>query len=162
MGASWIDWTSNGSTLLPLRRLPVRSAAPRDRTTFGLVSLAQLSLHGLRPDVGIWYIPTWVLPGVSVRATTIGFLTIDAKGRATFPAEVRRALGLDENTPIRIDRTEAGGYELVPSAIVPIDQLWYHSAEGRARIQRAEADFKLKFQQAFNAFALVGQALALK
>lgn len=77
-----------------------------------------------------------------MRATTIGFLTIDAKGRATFPAEVRRALGLDENTPIRIDRTEAGGYELVPSAIVPIEQLWYHSAEGRARIQRAEADFQ--------------------
>lgn len=99
-------------------------------------------MHSLRPDVGIWYIPTWALPGVSVRATTIGFLTIDAKGRATFPAEVRRALGLDENTPIRIDRTEAGGYELVPSAIVPIDQLWYHSAEGRARIQRAEADFQ--------------------
>lgn len=77
-----------------------------------------------------------------MRATTIGFLTIDTKGRATFPAEVRRALGLGENTPIRIDRTEAGGYELVPSAIVPIEQLWYHSAEGRARIQRAEADFQ--------------------
>ncbi|MBA4073270.1 MAG: hypothetical protein C0497_15825 [Gemmatimonas sp.] len=77
-----------------------------------------------------------------MRATTIGFLTLDTKGRATFPAEVRRALGLDENTPIRIDRTEAGGYELVPSAIVPIEQLWYHSAEGRARIQRAEADFQ--------------------
>jgi AbrB family looped-hinge helix DNA binding protein len=74
--------------------------------------------------------------------TTIGFLTIDQKGRATFPRELRRELGLTENSQLRIDRTEDGTYELVPAEVVPRDQLWYHAPEGRARIEGAEEDFR--------------------
>jgi AbrB family looped-hinge helix DNA binding protein len=76
------------------------------------------------------------------RPKTIGFLTIDPKGRATFPKEVRRELGLGEHTQLRVDRTEAGSYELVPVELVPRDQLWYHTAEARSRIERAEQEFR--------------------
>jgi AbrB family looped-hinge helix DNA binding protein len=77
-----------------------------------------------------------------MRSATLGFLTIDPKGRATFPQELRRELGLGEHTQLRIDRTADGSYELVPVELIPRDQLWYHSAEGRARIERAEGDFE--------------------
>lgn len=75
-------------------------------------------------------------------AETLGYLTIDSKGRVTIPADLRRELGIDENTPIRVDRTDAGTFELVPAAIVPRDQLWYHAEEGRARLRVAEEDLR--------------------
>ena len=75
-------------------------------------------------------------------SVTLGFLTIDRKGRTTFPLELRRELGLGEHTQLRIDRTGDGTYELVPAELIPRDQLWYHGAEGRARIERAEDDFR--------------------
>jgi AbrB family looped-hinge helix DNA binding protein len=77
-----------------------------------------------------------------MRHTTVGFLTIDQKGRTTFPQELRRELGINEHTQLRIDRTEDGVYELVPAELIPRDQLWYHSTEGRARIERAEDDVR--------------------
>jgi bifunctional DNA-binding transcriptional regulator/antitoxin component of YhaV-PrlF toxin-antitoxin module len=75
-------------------------------------------------------------------ATTLGILTLDAKGRTTFPLDLRRALGLDESTQLRIIRAADGAIELVPARLVDVDQLWYHSEEGKARIQAAEDDFK--------------------
>ncbi len=74
-------------------------------------------------------------------ATTLGILTLDAKGRTTFPLDLRRELGLDESTQLRVVRTGDGVIELVPAQLVDVDQLWYHGDEGRARIQSAEADF---------------------
>lgn len=74
--------------------------------------------------------------------TTLGILTLDAKGRTTFPLDLRRELGLDESTQLRVVRAADGTVELVPARLVDVDQLWYHGEEGQARIQAAEADFK--------------------
>jgi AbrB family looped-hinge helix DNA binding protein len=72
----------------------------------------------------------------------IGYLTIDQKGRTTIPQRIREELQLGEDSLLRIERTESGAIELVPSVSIPQDQLWYHSAEGRARIEEAEADIR--------------------
>lgn len=72
---------------------------------------------------------------------TIGFLTVDHKGRTTLPRELREELGITEQTQIRVDRTDDGVYELVPAVLIPQDQLWYHSPEGRERLRVAEESF---------------------
>jgi bifunctional DNA-binding transcriptional regulator/antitoxin component of YhaV-PrlF toxin-antitoxin module len=72
------------------------------------------------------------------------FMTVDRRGRGTFPEEVRRELGLgseDANLVI-LERTERGTFELVPAALVPKDQLWFHHPEVQARVAEAEADFR--------------------
>ena len=74
---------------------------------------------------------------------TIGYLTIDPKGRTTLPQEMRKQLGVSEGIQLRIDVTDTGSFEIVPSVSVPLDQLYYHSPEGRARLERAEEDFRL-------------------
>lgn len=70
----------------------------------------------------------------------IGYLTIDQKGRTTLPQRVREQLGIGEGAQLRIERTESGIIELVPSVTIPLDQAWYHSDEGRARLGRADDD----------------------
>ncbi|MES2178501.1 MAG: AbrB/MazE/SpoVT family DNA-binding domain-containing protein [Gemmatimonadota bacterium] len=72
---------------------------------------------------------------------TIGYLTVDPKGRTTIPREMREELGIAADTQLRVERTDDGAFELVPSVVIPRDQLWYHGPEGRARLQRAEASF---------------------
>ena len=74
--------------------------------------------------------------------TTLGILTLDPKGRTTFPQDLRQELGLDESTQLRVVRAADGTIELVPARLVDVDQLWYHSEEGHARIRAAEADFE--------------------
>ena len=74
---------------------------------------------------------------------TIGYLTVDPKGRSTLPREMRKQLGVSEGTQLRIDVTDTGSFEIVPSVSIPVDQWYYHSPEGRARLERAEADFRL-------------------
>jgi bifunctional DNA-binding transcriptional regulator/antitoxin component of YhaV-PrlF toxin-antitoxin module len=69
------------------------------------------------------------------------FLTLDQKGRATLPEEVRKALGVEAGNFILLERTERGTFELVPATLVPKDQLWFHHPEIQARVARAEADF---------------------
>jgi bifunctional DNA-binding transcriptional regulator/antitoxin component of YhaV-PrlF toxin-antitoxin module len=71
----------------------------------------------------------------------LGILTFDAKGRTTFPLDLRQELGLDDTTQLRVVRAVDGTIELVPAQLVDVDQLWYHSPEGAARIAAAEADF---------------------
>ena len=73
----------------------------------------------------------------------IGYLTIDRKGRTTLPQEMRKQLGVSEGTQLRIEKTDDGAFEIVPSVSIPQDQLWYHSAEGRSRLERADEDFRL-------------------
>lgn len=73
---------------------------------------------------------------------TIGFLTVDRKGRTTLPQELRDELGLGEHTQLRIDRTDDGVFEIIPSVVIPRDQLWYHSPEVRERLRRGEASFR--------------------
>ncbi len=72
----------------------------------------------------------------------IGYLTVDQKGRTTLPQRVREQLGIGEGTQLRIERTEAGAIELVPSVTIPQDQAWYHSDEGRARLGRADQELR--------------------
>ncbi|HEX6038357.1 MAG TPA: AbrB/MazE/SpoVT family DNA-binding domain-containing protein [Longimicrobium sp.] len=68
------------------------------------------------------------------------FMTVDAKGRATLPEEVRRALGLEGGDFLLLEKTERGTFELVPATLIPRDQLWFHHPEMQARIAKAEAD----------------------
>ncbi len=72
----------------------------------------------------------------------IGYLTIDQKGRTTLPQRVREELGVVEGTQLRIEQTESGTFEVVPSISIPQDQAWYHGAEGRARLERADQDLR--------------------
>ena len=74
----------------------------------------------------------------------MAFMTVDKRGRGTFPEEVRRDLGLDaeEGNLVILEKTERGTYELVPAALVPKDQLWFHHPEMQQRVERAEADFR--------------------
>lgn len=71
---------------------------------------------------------------------TVSFLTVDSKGRATLPEEVRSALGLKAGDLVLLERTDRGTFELVPAALIPRDQLWFHHPEMQARLSRAEAD----------------------
>ena len=56
------------------------------------------------------------------------------------PEDVRASLGLRPGDFVLLERTERGGYELVPAALVPRDQLWFHHPEMQGRIRKAEAD----------------------
>jgi len=79
---------------------------------------------------GKWYFPSMAA------ATT--FLTLDKKGRATLPEEVRQALGVTAGDFLLLEPTERGTYELVPATLVPNDQLWLYQPEMQDRIRRAE------------------------
>jgi|SRR5271169_572188 len=69
------------------------------------------------------------------------FVTLDKKGRATLPEDVRTALGVEAGDFIILERTEHGTFELVPAALVPKDQLWFYHPEMQARIAQAEREF---------------------
>jgi AbrB family looped-hinge helix DNA binding protein len=81
---------------------------------------------------GKWYFPSM--------ATVTAFLTLDKKGRATLPEEVRQALGVGAGDFLLLERTDRGTYELVPATLVPNDQLWFHHPEMQARVRRAEEE----------------------
>ncbi len=73
---------------------------------------------------------------------TASYLTLDKKGRATLPEEVREALGVEPGDFILLDRTERGTYELVPAALVPKEDLWHFHPEFRARLREAEENYR--------------------
>ena len=72
------------------------------------------------------------------------FMTVDKRGRSTLPEEVRRDLGIgqEDSTLMILEKTARGTYELVPAALVPKDQLWFHHPEMKRRVEQAEADFR--------------------
>jgi AbrB family looped-hinge helix DNA binding protein len=70
----------------------------------------------------------------------VGYLTLDKKGRATLPEEIRDSLGLRPGDFVLLEKTERGTYELLPAALVPRDQLWFHHPEMQRRMRKAEAD----------------------
>lgn len=82
-----------------------------------------------------YFFPKGVIVGEA-----ISYLTLDGKGRATLPEDVRRSLGLTQGDLVLLERTERGTYELVPATLVPRDQLWFHHPAVRSRVARAEAD----------------------
>ncbi len=67
------------------------------------------------------------------------FVTLDKKGRATLPEDVRTALGVEAGDLIILERTERGTFELVPAALIPKDQLWFYHPKMQERIRKAEA-----------------------
>ena len=73
----------------------------------------------------------------------LGYLTIDHKGRTTLPQAMRKQLGITEGVQLRVEQADNGAFELVPAVSIPQDQLFYHSPEGRARLERAEEDIRL-------------------
>jgi AbrB family looped-hinge helix DNA binding protein len=73
-------------------------------------------------------------------ASVVSYLSVDRKGRATLPEEVRASLGLRPGDFVLLEKTERGTYELVPAALVPRDQLWFHHPDMQRRIRKAEAD----------------------
>jgi AbrB family looped-hinge helix DNA binding protein len=73
-------------------------------------------------------------------ATVVSYLSVDQKGRATLPEEVRAALGLKPGDFVLLEKTPRGTYELVPAALVPRDQLWFQHPQMQRRIRKAEAD----------------------
>ncbi len=70
----------------------------------------------------------------------VSYISVDSKGRATLPEEVRTSLGLHPGDFVLLERTERGTYELVPAELVPRDQLWFHPPGMQRRIRKAEAD----------------------
>jgi bifunctional DNA-binding transcriptional regulator/antitoxin component of YhaV-PrlF toxin-antitoxin module len=71
----------------------------------------------------------------------VSFLSLDKKGRATLPEDVRSALGVRSGDFVLLERTQRGTWELLPASLVPHDQLWFHHPEMSARVQQAETDF---------------------
>jgi AbrB family looped-hinge helix DNA binding protein len=86
-----------------------------------------------------WYFPTVGDVGEAIM-TAVSYVSVDQKGRATLPEDVRAALGLRPGDFVLLEKTERGTYELVPAALVPRDQLWFHHPEMQRRIRKAEAD----------------------
>ncbi len=74
-------------------------------------------------------------------SSSVSFLNIDKKGRATLPEEVRSDLGVESGDFVLLERTQRGTWELVPAQLVPRDQLWFHHPQMQARIAQAEADY---------------------
>ena len=72
--------------------------------------------------------------------SAVSYLSVDQKGRATLPEEVRASLGLRPGDFVLLEKTERGTYELVPAALVPREQLWFHHPEMQRRMRKAEAD----------------------
>ncbi len=72
------------------------------------------------------------------------FLTVDKRGRNTLPEDVRHDLGIgeEEGSLVLLEKTEHGTYELIPAALVPKDQLWFHHPDMERRVAQAEADFR--------------------
>jgi AbrB family looped-hinge helix DNA binding protein len=72
--------------------------------------------------------------------TAVSYLSLDRKGRATLPEDVRASLGLRPGDFVLLEKTERGTYELVPASLVPRDQLWFHHPQMQQRMRKAEAD----------------------
>ncbi len=70
------------------------------------------------------------------------YLTLDKKGRATLPEEVREALGVGPGDFLLLERTAAGGYELVAAELLPREQQWFYHPEMQQRVNAAEAEIR--------------------
>lgn len=51
-------------------------------------------------------------------------------------------MGLVDGTQLQVELTDDGAYELVPAVLVPRDQLYFHSAPMRKRVEQAERSFR--------------------
>ena len=88
-----------------------------------------------------WDTPTRGCYSPCIMATPT-YLTLDKKGRATLPEEVREALGVGPGDFVLLERTAAGGYELVAAELLPRDQKWFYHPEMQERVSAAEAEIR--------------------
>lgn len=70
------------------------------------------------------------------------YLTLDAKGRATLPEEVREALGVGPGDFVQLQPTDHGTYELFPAELVPREDLWHFHPEFQARLAKSKEDIE--------------------
>jgi AbrB family looped-hinge helix DNA binding protein len=71
----------------------------------------------------------------------VTYLTLDKKGRATLPEEVREALGVGPGDFVLLERTAGGGFELIAAELVAKDQRWFYHPEMQDRVRSAEGEF---------------------
>lgn len=74
-------------------------------------------------------------------------VTVNAQGRMTIPAEIRRELGL-EGESILIVEAEDGRMVARPALVIPAEDAWAYTPEHIAGVKRAEAEYAagLSFQ----------------
>jgi len=66
-------------------------------------------------------------------------VSMNAQGRLTVPAEARKALHVEGETPFEIEVTE---HEIIlrPALVIPRDDAWAYTPEHLAQIEQADAD----------------------
>lgn len=68
-------------------------------------------------------------------------MAVNAQGRVTLPADVRRKLQLGEGSQLEV-AVESGRIKLTPAQIIPAEDAWAYTPESRAGIRRALEDVK--------------------
>jgi AbrB family looped-hinge helix DNA binding protein len=66
-------------------------------------------------------------------------VSMNAQGRMTLPAEVRRALGIEGEATLLVE-TEGDRVILRRGAVVPAEDAWAYTPEHRAQLKRALED----------------------
>lgn len=68
-------------------------------------------------------------------------VAVNAQGRVTLPADVRRKLHLGDGSRLEV-AVENGRITLRPTQVIPAEDAWLYSPENRAGIRRALEDVK--------------------
>lgn len=66
-------------------------------------------------------------------------VSMNAQGRLTIPAEARKLLHVEGETPFELEVTE---HQLIlrPAVIIPREDAWAYTPEHVARVERAQAE----------------------
>lgn len=68
-------------------------------------------------------------------------IAVNAQGRVTLPAEIRRELNLTDGSRLEVSLHD-GRITLRPAKVIPAEDAWAYTPENRAAIRRALADVK--------------------
>lgn len=66
-------------------------------------------------------------------------ISMNAQGRLTVPAEARKALHVEGETPFELEVTE---HEIIlrPALVIPREDAWAYTPEHLEQVERADAD----------------------
>lgn len=67
------------------------------------------------------------------------YVKMSDKGRVTVPEKFRRILGLETGDTV-LFRLVGQRLELIPTAVVPRDQVWYYAESVQRRVAEAETE----------------------
>lgn len=67
------------------------------------------------------------------------YVKMSDKGRVTVPEKFRRILGLETGDTVMF-RLTGQRLELIPTSVVPRDQVWYYAASVQRRVAEAEGE----------------------